>query len=347
MSFTGTAAEFFRIWIVNLALTVVTLGFYLPWARVRTRQYFYGNTWLDGHNFEYTASPVALLRGYLIVAVFFGAYNAAMQFQFEGWQWVAGIIAVLFVALYPWLVRQSMRFLARSTVHRGLHFRFIGTLGDAYVSYGLANLAAGLVFPAFPWAWFMQRRYQVQGVKYGQAAGHFRGDIGPFYLMALAGFGLSVVGLMALLVMLGMVMAGIGGLGGGWERFGNLGLGTIIGLGAAYLAFILLYLAAWQYVRAAIMKYVLNNVELGGVVRLSATFNPWTLVGITITNTLAQVLSLGLLTPWAAIRRMNYLAGHIQVRTITNLDDFTAEAGSDETALGEAATELLDINLGF
>ena len=35
MSFTGQAGEYFRIWIVNLCLTIVTLGIYLPWAIVR------------------------------------------------------------------------------------------------------------------------------------------------------------------------------------------------------------------------------------------------------------------------------------------------------------------------
>lgn len=353
MSFTGNAGEFFRIWIVNVALSVVTLGLYTPWARVRTRQYFFGNTWVDGHNFEYTANPIALLKGYLIVAFFFGAYNAAMQFQFQGWEWVVGLIGLLFVGIYPWLVRQSMRFLARSTVHRGLNFRFLGSMGEAYVSYGLANIASGLVLPALPWAWFMQRRYQVEGVHYGQAKGHFRGDIGPFYIIGLTAFGLTLAGIAAL-VLIGLGLAVLAGVtGADWLKsegaqpgVGGM-IGLVVGIALVYGAFILLYLGMWQYVRAATMKYVLNNVELGGVVRLSATFNPWTVMWIGLGNTLAQVVSLGLLTPWAMIRRTKYVTEHIQVRTITNLDDFTADQGNQESALGEAATELLDINLGF
>ena len=43
-SFTGTSAEYFRIWIVNVALTILTLGVYSAWAKVRTEQYFYGHT---------------------------------------------------------------------------------------------------------------------------------------------------------------------------------------------------------------------------------------------------------------------------------------------------------------
>ncbi|WP_240738167.1 YjgN family protein [Deinococcus fonticola] len=352
LSFTGTSAEFFRIWIVNVALSVVTLGLYTPWARVRTRQYFYGNTWVDGHNFEYTANPWALLRGYLLVAALFGTYNAAMQFQFQGWEWVVGIVVGLFVLLYPWLVRQSLRFLARSTVHRGLHFSFQGSLGQAYVTYGLANVAAGFVGLALPWAWFMQRRYQVEGVHYGQASGRFRGDVGPFFIFGLTGLGLTLGGV---ILLLGLGLLGFGlfsaldlGSLADWEDLSAASMtGIVAALATAYLVFLLVYLGAWQYVRAATMKYVLNNVELGGVVRLGATFSPWRLVWITLSNTAAQLLTLGLLTPWAAVRRMNYLAPHIQVRAIADLDDFTAEMGQQESALGEAATELLDINLGF
>lgn len=36
-SFTGSAGEYFRIWIVNIALSIVTLGIYSAWAKVRTK----------------------------------------------------------------------------------------------------------------------------------------------------------------------------------------------------------------------------------------------------------------------------------------------------------------------
>ena len=37
----------------------------------------------------------------------------------------------------------------------------------------------------------------------------------------------------------------------------------------------------------------------------------------------------------------------VQVRAIVSLDDFSAAQTEDESAVGEAATELLDINIGF
>ena len=72
-AFTGNASEYFRIWIVNLLLSIITLGFYWPWAMVRARRYFYSNTHLDGHSFDYLAKPKNLLIGYLIVLIFFAS----------------------------------------------------------------------------------------------------------------------------------------------------------------------------------------------------------------------------------------------------------------------------------
>ncbi len=64
--FTGQAGEYFRIWIVNICLTLVTLGIYSAWAKVRRKRYFYGNTLLNEAGFDYLADPKAILRGRLI-----------------------------------------------------------------------------------------------------------------------------------------------------------------------------------------------------------------------------------------------------------------------------------------
>ena len=56
-SFTGKASEYFGIWIVNIILSVITLGIYSAWAKVRNKRYFYGNTKLNGSSFSYLASP--------------------------------------------------------------------------------------------------------------------------------------------------------------------------------------------------------------------------------------------------------------------------------------------------
>jgi uncharacterized membrane protein YjgN (DUF898 family) len=367
VTFTGEAGEYFRIWIVNVLLSVVTLGIYSPWARVRTRQYFYGHTWVDGHNFEYTARPVALLRGFLLVGALFVVYTVSQQFP--RYQWISGVLLLLFGVLYPWLVYRSLKFNAANTVYRGLSFHFHGTAGGAYVAYLLILLTVpftlGLTYPLAVW---MQRRYLLQNAAYGTARTGWSKDVGPVYLIFLTAVGVSAaLGLVALLL-LGLA-ALIAGQGGGLSDLMNLlkdGLnsgtsaknhgprgsgavliGLTVGAGLLYLLFIFASLAIGQYVRAALLKYSLQDLYVGQTLRLQANFNPLRLAWIGTSNLVAQVFTLGLLTPWAAVRRSRYLLAGVQVQTIAGLDDFSADASPTESALGEAAHEFFNFDLGF
>jgi uncharacterized membrane protein YjgN (DUF898 family) len=121
--FRASGAEYFRIWIVNLLLTIVTLGIYSAWAKVRRLRYFYGNTFLDGHSFEYHGQPLAILKGRLIV---FGAYAAF--FVLVEFAPLAGL-ALIPLALFgvPWIVQRARLFQMRMTSYRHLRFNFTGT----------------------------------------------------------------------------------------------------------------------------------------------------------------------------------------------------------------------------
>ena len=76
-SFTGSGSEYFRIWIVNLILSVVTLGIYSAWAKVRRLEYLYRNTRVAGASFDYHGRPLAILKGRIIAVLLFGGYTAA------------------------------------------------------------------------------------------------------------------------------------------------------------------------------------------------------------------------------------------------------------------------------
>src|SRR3954467_9010978 len=73
--FTGTGSEYFRIWVVNLLLTIATLGVYSAWAKVRRQQYFYRNTRVGGAIFDYHGEPKAILKGRLLALFLVAAYK--------------------------------------------------------------------------------------------------------------------------------------------------------------------------------------------------------------------------------------------------------------------------------
>ena len=77
ITFSATGSEYFRIWIVNLLLSIVTLGIYSAWAKVRRNRYFYSSTHLAGSSFEYHGNPIAILKGRIVAAVVVGAYALA------------------------------------------------------------------------------------------------------------------------------------------------------------------------------------------------------------------------------------------------------------------------------
>ena len=106
LRFTGTGGEYFRIWIVNLFLTVLTLGIYSAWAKVRTRRYFYANTLLADHPFDYRANPWYILRGNLILG-----FGLLLFLAFESFGPVySGIVLAAFYAFLPFLIYKSLRF---------------------------------------------------------------------------------------------------------------------------------------------------------------------------------------------------------------------------------------------
>ena len=90
--FSGKGSEYFRIWIVNLALTLLTLGIYSAWAKVRRLQYFYRHTALAGSSFDYHGDPKAILKGRIIAVVLLVTLLLNTLFVLAGRQRVAGII---------------------------------------------------------------------------------------------------------------------------------------------------------------------------------------------------------------------------------------------------------------
>lgn len=131
LRFEGSGSEYFKIWIVNILLSIVTFGLYYPWAKVRNKRYFYANTTLEGRNFEYHATGKQLFVGFLISMVIFTIYMIISQVSLIGG---LVVIAVLFLAI-PWLIWKSLMFSMRMTSYSNVRFGFEGTLGQSYINF--------------------------------------------------------------------------------------------------------------------------------------------------------------------------------------------------------------------
>lgn len=193
--FQGRALEFFRIWIVNVVLTVVTLGIYAAWAKVRTRRYFYGNTLLDGKPFDFTGNPVAILKGNLIFGGLFIIYVVSGSL----FPPLALAVIVLIMLIAPWMIQKALRFRAHNTVHRNVRMNFRGTVGESYTVFlwlaFLVPFTAGLIMPYIQ---FRQRKFFFGNLGWGGCQAHMNGGAGFFYKTFFKCLGLIIlIGILA------------------------------------------------------------------------------------------------------------------------------------------------------
>jgi uncharacterized membrane protein YjgN (DUF898 family) len=338
--FAGTAGEYFRIWIVNVFLTVVTLGIYAAWAKVRTRQYFYANTKLADQVFSYLGNPRAILKGNLIIGGGFAIYAIVKEFV----PMLGGIIGIFLYIAFPLLIYKSLRFNARNSAYRNIRFRFLGTLKESYKTYmlfpALIPFTFGLIVPYWE---FRRRKYFFNNLTFGKTAALFRGGPNPFYL--------AYVKVFLMFIALGIVSAIFVGIMGAFVMsFIKSGFpkGAIfILLFLAYALFLAFVFAVQQYFYARFMNYCWEKTQMGKL-RFRSTLSASRLIWIRISNTFAIVFSIGLFAPWAKIRRTKYILENLTVVTEGSLDIFTASLASDEqNAIGDAATDFFDVDIGL
>ena len=131
VEFTGSGGEYFRVWIVNVLLSIVTLGIYTPWARRRTAQYFYSHTQVAGSPLEFAASQRRMVFGFLAFAGLYLAYKLAAE---TGQQLAAGLLLFAFAAATPVLWAGAMRFRLGATRWRGIRLAFTASWKEVYLA---------------------------------------------------------------------------------------------------------------------------------------------------------------------------------------------------------------------
>ena len=340
--FSGKGGEYFRIWIVNLALTILTLGIYSAWAKVRRLQYFYRNTSLANHGFDYHGDPKAILKGRLIGVALLVLYYAS-----ESFDPTLGLVAfAVLMLVMPWLVQRSLRFKLHNSSYRGLRFGFDGTVGDAYkafllwpvIGYFTLGLLAAVAHQRI-------KAYQHGNSRYGSEGFSFNVREGKFF-----GIYFKLLGMVILLIIAVALLAGVfGGMaavfGGGMSEERK-----IAAIGIAIAAAIGIYLAAFLLIgpwfAARIQNLVWSGTSLGPHI-FSSNVRARDLFWIYLTNFIGILLTLGLFKPFADIRLAKYRLEHMALNAQSSLDEFLAGQQQSISAMGEETADVFDFDIAF
>lgn len=334
LRFEGSAGEYFKIWIVNVALTIVTLGIFSAWAKVRSKRYFYGNTYIGTQAFDYHASPLRILLGRAIAFGFLLAYFATAAISPK----LIGLWYLLFLAALPWLIKSSLRFAARNTSYCNVRFDFHGDYWGALKAFVLWPLLTTItLFGALPYAHRARDYYNINNSSFGQTAFNAIIPVGKLYKY----YGLALLANLAALVMLVTLTGGTLNI---FRPDNPLIMTARIG---ALIFGMIAFWGAPAYLGALTFNLALNNTRLGEGFNFQSHLSPLRMTWIIFSNILLTIVTLGLLYPWARVRRTRYLASCISVIGPTDIGAFQSTPVSAGSAVGEEVASFFDIDFGL
>ncbi|CAH0526649.1 YjgN family protein [Vibrio hippocampi] len=381
ITFKGQGAEWFGIWIVNILLSIVTLGVYSAWAKVRTKRYFYGNTYLAGDNFEYHAKPIQILKGRLValaVVLIWAISNAFFP-----------VLAIAFMLVFymalPWLLWSNARFDSAMTSYRNVHFSFNSTLKSAYVALMGRALVALLVVAVlivaiavtaqfnsilavilgvlsalafavlYGWVSSGVCRYFTNGYRYGNW--QFSAEITTeffikLYLKALA---LGIASAIAIFIVAALGTFGLGALAPALaiDVTSMTGVSVFVYTALIYLVLIVMMIALTTYTAVRTRNYVFAQLQLqqeaqgGDAVEFSSSYTVGGYMWLVLSNFLLQVVTLGLARPWVMIRASRYVADNTVVVGDMSLIKTYDQDSAVKSAITDEVAQAFDLGVGI
>ena len=319
--FTGSKSEYFRIWIVNLFLTIITLGIYSAWAKVRNTQYLYGHTSVAGSSFAYLATPLSILKGRLIAVAVFVVFSVIQDFMP-----VVGLVLIpVFIAAIPWIITRALSFQLRMTGWRNLRFGFDGKTGGAAMAFIVWPLVGILSMGIMlPYAIYKQTEYVLGNVRLGTSKVDFQPCVKAFVMVFFIAVGLVIAA---------AILSGIAGMI-------HPAIGFIIVMSA--------YLFAFIYIHVRIGNLKLNQCSMhDGDISLTSSMKEGSFAKVFIINNLLIVLTLGLYAPCATVAFIQYRMDHLLGQSKTDLDHFVAAEEQKVSALGEELGEVFDMDIAI
>ncbi len=356
LSFHGTLGRYWHIYYLGLLLSILTLGLYSPWAKLRRHRYLLGNTKLMGSNFEFDASPWSILISRIIVIavlVMSAVVDDYVPLTFALDRDLGlGLGTVVLAILLPLAMVRGRAFHARHTLLRGVRFRYAGGYLPLAVNFALsyAPLLAFLLI-------FAQTAENLPELEPGPWE-----EVFGQYLPWLGGLAIYL-----LIVWPGMIA---------WRHrillnhlsFGNLRMHSTARVPAYYAAFllivavvaallyaylefraplgfywgvpVLLYLL-WLGFALQVKKIFWSGIVLSDGSRIASRVSLSGLFGVAMANLLTIAVSFGLLLPMVIARNWRYIATHVAIVPGSKLG--AVAAGQDEavSALGEEGIDML------
>lgn len=355
-SFHGTAGELFPIFIVNLLLTVVTLGVFRFWARTRVRRYLWSRIRFMNDEFEYTGTGMELFIGFVIVFFLvllpaFGLLYWAQLFIIGGESGQAMFLYLVIYLTFFWLngaaIYRAHRYRLSRTIWRGIrgHQREKGyKYGTIYLGSIFGQIfTAGLTAPYFTnmlWSYEMNRR------EFGSGRFSYHGSAGALYKPFFMSLAIAIGGFIGLFALMAGAIAIFGGLPtitdpnaeGALEA--QIYFFMVVGIAFYIGAIIVIGAASLFYQQRLLVHFGKNSffddIRMQFDVTMAQVFRLW------FGNLLIMILTLGLGEPFVELRRVRFFADNLVMLAEPDVDQLE-QSSAEISTYGEGLAEAFDV----
>ncbi len=303
LKFTGSGGTLFSILIVNTLLTIVTLGFYYPWAKVKFLKYYYQNTYFSGSPFSFNGTGNEIFKGFIKAILFLIAlYAIAFLCIWIKIPFLAAIIYIAALFLFvPIAIHGSYRYRLAKSSWRSIHFGYRGNFTElaklCFKGFGLTLLTLGIYG-----SWFEMnlRRYVYGHIRFGDAQFKSTATGADYFIMNLIG-----------------------------------GVLTMITLGI-YLPW---YLA--EYYSYLVDNTEIEHQ--GNTHKLNLNVSGWEIFKLLFVNALITIFTLGVGYAWAEVRMLKFIMAHIHVPEEFDSDNLVQTEEDYQDASGDSMLDFLDL----
>ncbi len=306
-------------------LSLLTLGIYSFWAKVRKRRYMVSHHLLQDTPFEYTGSGKELFTGFLKSMVVLGPLIAGMALTGEAHPILNLLFLFCFFCIAPLAIYMSLRYRLNHLRWRGIRFGLEGSAIDytklCIKEYLINIVTIGILAP----------RSSIK--KWAFKANNMRFGTQPFKFEAKKANIKMLVKMNVLNVLFGF--------------FGFALLVIFPPLGAAALLGVLIH--RFNYY-AALWQEKWRCMSLGNL-RFKSTATGGDYLKLIFTNLLIVIFSLGLMFPLVAIRMAAFRARHLKIGGDLNMmaaqqaKTIKTSATGDMLDMGESLGAALDFGL--
>ena len=307
LTFHGQGKAFFGIVIVNWLLTIITLGFYFPWAKARTLKYIYGSTALNKDRFTFHGTGKEMFVGFIKCFVFYVLiYGFAFLCSYLDMSIIGGIVFYFaFISIIPVAIHGTYRYRFSRTSWRGIRFGYRGERKKLYSGYFQWIFFSIITLGIYgSWMEMKLRNYLLNHVRAGNIEFKYFGVGKDYFFLNLKGFLLSII---------------------------TLGI----------------YFSWWENARFAYFVNNLTLIKEGQQIRMKSTATGGDFFKLNLVNILLFIFTLGIGYAWVVARSMKFVTGKIKITGDMDLDTIQQTENDYTDTEGEEMNGFLDINFIF